>query len=270
MNSDLDTSLAGLSEMLTGSQPLRETLMDIANFAVDAIPGADGAGLTMLEQDRPQTVVASADFVQAIDDVQYGLGEGPCLQAVATGQTQTSGSLGGEVRWPRFGPRVGRMGVHSALSLPLLLAGGPDGDRVIGAMNVYAHGKDAFSADAVRIGERFARPAAVSVHNAQVLAHSQRLAERLAEALTNRAVIDQALGVLMSRSGATPQEAFARLRAMSQAQQVKVAVVSKALVDEAVSRARSRHGGLPSHGLPDRLPGGGGDHDGVDGDATPT
>jgi len=34
---------------------------------------------------------------------------------------------------------VGRLGVHSALSLPLLLS-----DQVIGAINAYAHGKDVF------------------------------------------------------------------------------------------------------------------------------
>jgi GAF domain-containing protein len=242
VDDDLVASLSDLSGLLTGSRPLRETLTEIAHFAVHAIPGADGAGLTMLEQDQPQTVVATDPFVHAIDDVQYGIGEGPCLQAVATGQSQTSGSLGGEARWPHFGPRVGRMGVHSVLSLPLLLPGSLGPGQVIGAMNVYAHGKDAFDEQAVRIGELFARPAAVSVHNAQVLARSQRLAEQLTEALTNRAVIDQALGVLMSRSGASAQEAFDRLRAMSQTQHVKVADVSRTLVDEAVRRARSRQG----------------------------
>lgn len=258
MDDDLATSLSGLSQLLTGRRPLRETLTEIAQFAVLAIPGADGAGLTMLEDDRAQTVVASAEFVHAVDDVQYGLGEGPCLQAVASGRTQTSGSLGGEPRWPRFGPRVGRMGVHSVLSLPLLLGQGQEADRVVGAMNVYARAKDAFTAEAVRIGELFARPAAVSVHNAQVLAQSQRLAAQLAEALTSRAVIDQALGVLMSRSGATPQEAFDRLRAMSQAQHVKVAEVSRVLVDEAVRRARGRQAaggaGVPLQDARPQLP----------------
>lgn len=235
VDDDLDESLAGLSGLLTGYRPLRETLVHIAEFGVRAIPGAQGAGLTMLEDDRPQTVVASAEFVHAVDDVQYGLGEGPCLQAVASRSTQTSGSLGGEARWPRFGPRVGRMGVHSVLSLPLLLP-----DRVVGAMNVYARAKNAFGPEAVRIGELFARPAAVSVHNAQLLAQSHRLAAQLAAALTNRAVIDQALGVIMSRTGATPEEAFDRLRAMSQSQHVKVAEVAQVLMDEAVRRARAR------------------------------
>jgi GAF domain-containing protein len=236
VDGDLVASLAGLSGLLTDHRPLRETLVEIADFAVQAIPGADGAGLTMLEDARAQTVVASAEFVHTVDDVQYGLGEGPCLLAVESRATQTSGSLGGDPRWPRFGPRVGRMGVHSVLSLPLLLP-----ERVVGAMNVYAHAKNAFDPAAVRTGELFARPAAVAAHNAQVLAQSQRLAAQLTEALTSRAVIDQALGVLMSRTGASPDEAFSRLRSMSQAQHLKVADVARNLLDDAVRRARSRH-----------------------------
>jgi ANTAR domain len=39
---------------------------------------------------------------------------------------------------------------------------------------------------------------------------SQRLAVQLRAALVNRSVIDQALGVIMSRTGATPEEAFDR------------------------------------------------------------
>jgi len=128
------------------------------------------------------------------------------------------------------------MGVHSALSLPLLLP-----DRVVGAMNVYAHCKDAFGAEAVRIGELFAGPAAVSVHNAQVLSQSMRLADQLGEALTSRPDIDRAIGMVMARTGASPEEAFGRLRAMSQAQHVKLVEVARQLVDEAVRRARSRH-----------------------------
>lgn len=233
---DLTASLAGLSGLLTGHRALADVLVNIAEFAVQAIPGADGAGLTMLDDDRPQTVVSTAEFVHTVDDLQYGLGEGPCILAVSSRSTQTSGSLGGEPRWPRFGPRVGRLGVHSVLSLPLLLP-----DQVVGAMNVYARAKNAFSPEAITIGELFAGPAAVSVHNAQVLARSMQLTEQLGQALSSRAIIDQALGMLRARTGGTAEEAFGRLRAMSQAQHVKVAQVAEALVAEAVRRAHARH-----------------------------
>ena len=233
---ELAASLTGLAGLLSGHRALEDTLVRVAEFAVQAIPGADGAGLTLLEADRPQTVVATADFVTAIDDVQYSLKEGPCVSAVAERRTFTSGNLGGEEQWPRFGPRVGRLGVHSALSLPLLLP-----DRVVGALNVYAHGRDVFDDSAVRMGELFAPNAAVSVFNAQMLAQAERLVGQLQEAMTNRAEIDHAIGVLMSRSGGTAAEAFESLRTMSQTRSVKLAAVAHEVVGEAIRRARARH-----------------------------
>jgi GAF domain-containing protein len=233
---DLQASLTALSRLSTGRLDLEDLLVQVATFAVQAIPGAEGAGLTMMERDRADTIVASAPFVREIDAIQYGLGEGPCISAAREGATVRSGSLGGEPRWPRFGPRAGRLGVHSVLSLPLLT---PDG--VFGAMNVYAHGKDAFDEQAARIGELFAVPAAIAVQNAQVLAATKRLAGRLQAAVSSQAIIDQAVGVLMSRSGYTADQAFDRLRRMSQTQNTKLSVVSRSLVDEAVRRARARH-----------------------------
>lgn len=235
---ELAASLAGLSGLLSSSRALETTLVRVAEFAVQAIPGAEGAGLTLLEADRPQTVVATADFVRSVDDVQYGLQEGPCVSAVAEGRTFTSGNLGGEPQWPRFGPRIGRLGVHSALSLPLRLP-----ERVIGALNVYAHGRDVFDDAAILMGERFAPHAAVSVANAQMLAQAERLVGQLQDALTSRAEIDQAMGVLMSRSGVPAAEAFDRLRAISQARSVKLADVAREVVGEATRRARARHVG---------------------------
>ena len=239
----LNDSLAALSAVVTGDAGIEPTLVRIAALAVNAIPGAEGAGLTLLERSRPQTVVATAEFVTTVDDIQYLLDEGPCVSAVAEGRTVTSGNLGGEPQWPRFGPRVGRLGVHSVLSLPLLV-----GDRVIGAMNVYAHPKGAFDTDSVRLGEAFAGPAAVSVANAQLLAEAQRVIEQLREALVSRAVIDQAIGIMMSRGGGSADAAFDRLRQMSNTENVKLAEVARLLVVDATARARARHTGTAPGG----------------------
>jgi GAF domain-containing protein len=240
MNADpereLQESLASLAEVLTGAQSLSVTLLQMASFAAAAIPGADGAGLTLLEHHGPDTMVASADFVRAVDEVQYGIGEGPCLLAVESRVTQRSGSLGGEPRWPRFGPRAGRLGVHSALSLPLIL-----GDRVVGALNVYGRKHDAFDEHSVSLGERFAGPAAVTAAHALLLEESRRATAQLQQALVNRGVIDQAMGIIMSRTGLTADEAFDKLRQRSQLDNLKLAEVARQLVSQAVARARSRH-----------------------------
>lgn len=232
---DLRSSLVDLSKLPMTDLSLSDTLSHVAQLAVRAVPGADGAGLTLLHPDRPDTIVASAEFVRAVDDIQYGLGQGPSITAAAEGITVRSGSLESDPQWPEFGPKVGRMGVHSVLSLPLITAGG-----VLGAMNVYARRPDAFDARAAELGELFAVPAAVSVQNARALSSAARLTEQLEMALSNRSMIDQAIGVLISRSGCTGAQGYDKLRSMSQSEHKKVAVVAEAMVGEAMKTARSR------------------------------
>ena len=238
---DLQAGLAGLASLVTGSLGLDELLARVAVFATHAIPGADGAGVTLLNvegaEHRVEALAASDAFVTEIDEIQYvTVKEGPCITAALERSTVRSGSLGGEKMWPRFGPRVGRLGVHSALSLPLLLP-----DQVIGAINVYAHGKDVFDEHAAHVGELFAAPAAVAVHNAQVLTQAKALAIRLQKALSTRPVIDQAIGLIRGRTGVTAEEAFARLKEISQTEHTKLVEVAQRIVDEAVRRARARH-----------------------------
>ena len=232
---ELQDSLSGLAQLGSSRLGLEELLTRVATYAVQAIPGADGAGLTLLEDDRANTIVATDSFVSAVDDIQYALGQGPCISAAAEGVTVMSGSLGSDPRWTRFGGRVARLGVHSVVSLPLIT---PDG--VVGAMNVYAHAKNAFDDRASELGEIFALPAAIAVQNAQVLAQARRLAERLQVALETRGVIDRAVGIMMSRGGGSEHDALERLRTLSQHEHRKLVEVSRQVVDEAVRRATAR------------------------------
>jgi len=235
---DLPVALIDLEGLARGQFGMEDLLARVASFAVQAIPGADGAGVTLLRMDRPdlpvEALAGSDPLVTRIDRIQYEMvNEGPCITAALERRTVRSGCLGGEKVWPRFGPRAGRLGMNSALSLPLLLP-----DHVIGAINVYARDRDAFDDQAVRLGEQFAQPAAVSVHNAQVLARALDLARQLQQALLTRPVIDQAIGLLRARTGCSEQEAFERLRTISQREHRKVTEVAGRMVEEAVRRAR--------------------------------
>jgi GAF domain-containing protein len=234
----LQESLAKLSTMATGHMPLRETLTRVAELVVHAVPAADGAGLTLIERGHSDTIVASAPFVAEVDAVQYGMGEGPCITAASEGRTVRSGALGPESEWPAFGARVAELGVHSVLSLPLITSRG-----VVGAMNVYAHRHDAFDDDAATLGEVFAIPAAMAVQNAQILARTRQLAQQLEEELTNRSVIDHAIGILMSRSGSTVDEAVELLDSEARRESVPLTEVARRLVDTAVRRAQERRAG---------------------------
>lgn len=230
-DADLQAAVTELTQ-LTTTNTGEESLTRIASLAAAAVPGAEGAGLTMLETGQRQIVVVSAPFVQQVDDIQYSLGEGPCITAADEARTVMSGSLGTDQAWPRFGPRVEALGIHCALSVPLMV-----GSEVLGALNVYAHRRNVFDAHAATLGKAFAVPAAVAVHNVRVLLRAQRLAVQLRAALTSRAVIDQAIGILISRHGSTAQEASGALQAIGQRTDTKLPEVAASIVTEAAQRA---------------------------------
>lgn len=238
---DLRDGLAGVAAMVASALDAGDMLDAVAKFAAHAIPNVDGAGVAVVEEHNGKggvrSATATADFVTEIDTVQYDkVHQGPCLTAMQSGRPSVSGSLGCDDRWPQFGGWVARMDVHSALSLPLVV-----GDRVIGAINCYARERDVFAEHAVELGTQFAGAAAVAVFNAQLLSEARERTARLQRALESRAIIDQAIGIIRSRTGADGDEAFARLVRISQAENVKLHVVSERLVDEAVRRARVRH-----------------------------
>ncbi len=238
---DLYAGLKGVAGIVAGARGLIDLLGDVAEFAAQAIPGVDGAGVALIDPREGipsvQTWAATAVFVHEIDTVQYEeFDEGPCFTCMQSRRPTVSGSLGSDSRWPHFGGRVARMAVHSALSLPLMV-----GDQLIGAINAYARGRDAFGEHAVQLGSQFAGPAAVSVYNAQLLAGAQERTRQLQRALDSRAVIDQAIGIIRSRSGATAEQAFERLTRLSQTENTKLYVVAERLVEEAARRARARN-----------------------------
>lgn len=72
----------------------------------------------------------------------------------------------------------------------------------------------------------------------QVLAAATALAGQLAAAVANQAVIDQAIGILRSR-GSSGQEAIAQLRAISQAEDIKLVVAARRLVTAAIKGGSS-------------------------------
>lgn len=237
---DLYAGLRGVAGLVAGARGVIDLLGDVAEFAARAIPGVDGAGVTVIdmsgETPSVKTWAVTAQFVEVIDKLQYvALREGPCITCMQTRRPTVSGSLGSDSRWPHFGGGVARMGVHSALALPMLV-----GDQLVGAINTYARSRDAFGAHAVELGSQFAGPAAVSVHNGRLLDHAQERTKQLQGALGTRAVIDQAIGIIRSRSGLGADEAFDRLVKMSQAENTKLYIVAERMVDEAVRRAKAR------------------------------
>lgn len=107
-------------------------------------------------------------------------------------------------RWGSYQmPALGH-GVRSSLSLPLRVD-----HSVIGALNLYATEPGAFGAAEQLASQRFADEAARALGLAVRLAEHAEMSADLRDALASRAVIDQALGIIMGQRRCTGDAAFA-------------------------------------------------------------
>ena len=96
---------------------------------------------------------------------------------------------------------------RSSLSMPLFAQ-----YRPVGALNLYSAKPGFFAEAETRLAERFAREATVAVG----IAAQAVLTDQLRASLASRAIIDQALGVIMAQQWRTAEQAFAILRSASQ------------------------------------------------------
>lgn len=215
-------SLAQLiDELLTGQPEVEEVLRRVLELAVRVIGKADGASITLFKGDmQPFTMVATDDWVEAIDQRQYETQQGPCIEVAAT-SAPTSGSadLAASTSWPVFGRVAVDYGVRSLLAAGLSPHPDPTEPKSPpGALNLYSRSAFAFTGEDREEALLLAAIAAIGVQLAAARANTSRLYE----ALSTRDVIGQAKGILMERHGISEEQAFNVLRRASNDLNIKL------------------------------------------------
>jgi GAF domain-containing protein len=208
---------ADLAAIVLGAQSLGAVLRRIAELAVQTIPGADEASVTLIERHRPKTVAFSGRLAATLDERQYETGFGPCLDAAATGQIILLDTHDEQANYPDFSRQARRHGIDHVLSV-----GMPTLQQTCGALNIYGRKPAAFDDDAVTLAKSFARYAAVALPNAYTYRWAVVLDWHTQEAMDSRAVIEQAKGIIMAEQRCSPDEAFAVLTRISQDSNRKV------------------------------------------------
>jgi len=218
------TSLSGVA--LTRSD-LGETLREICRIATRAVPPAEGASITTFPSGRP-AALASDDWAQNLDELQFEEHEGPCLDAYRTGNAFRIHDLKSEARWPSYVPRALDQGVRSIMSLPMAAEG-----SLIGALNLYSRDPQAFDAESASVGEIVAAHAGLASQVSAAFFGHRDLADQLSEAMSSRAVIEQAKGILMAVHRCDADQAFRHLVGMSQNSNRKLREVAEETVKTA-------------------------------------
>jgi GAF domain-containing protein len=226
---ELAQALAELTKLLLATPDLEHLLHEVARLATGVINPPADCGITLCEREEPFTVATSSALAAHVDEQQYAVGDGPCLQALRTGRTVSVTDLAREQRWDGYPAHALSYGVRSSLSLPLTTE---DGTR--GALNLYATVPDAFHESARRRATLFAAHACGVLTLVSRQTRQIRLSDQLREALASRSVIDQAIGILMDQQHCDAHQAFMILRDASQHRNKKLSEVA-ALIITAVS-----------------------------------
>jgi GAF domain-containing protein len=198
----------------------------LAEAARDVIPGALGAGVTLITEGSPTSTGATDAAVARADALQYELGEGPCLTAWAGSAAVLVGDVRTDPRWPRWSEAVAEIPVRSSLSVPLLV--GRRGS--LGAMKVYSAQPEAFDAATEALLVRFAASAAALLGHVQTSETPRRIQAELAAALRSRDLVGMARGILMSRYRLSEEEAFLRLISAAREGGTTMTAVARGLV----------------------------------------
>src|SRR4051794_4335758 len=98
----LDDGLRELSRLVLRDETLETTLDRIVQVAHRSIPDTVGVSITLRKGRRPYTAAATSAHVQAIDEREYAVDEGPCITAMETGDVQRLPDVNTESRWPKF------------------------------------------------------------------------------------------------------------------------------------------------------------------------
>jgi GAF domain-containing protein len=233
LSDELAGVFAGMSGLLLSEETVETSLSLLSALAKETVPGATGAGVSVIDERGRRSSGSTDDRVREADSLQYELDEGPCLTAAATRELIRIDDVTADERWPAWASAVAPLGLRAAMSSPLVV-----GDGTLGAMKVYADEPGTFDAAAAERLALFSAQAAVLVANVQSFERAKRLSDGMRQAVHDRDSINMAKGVLMGRNSVDERTALGLLLARGGQEGVTVADAARAIVDSVVRRRR--------------------------------
>lgn len=225
-NNGHTAELVGLQNALLKADSVEQFLHELAVLSTKTVTDDLCCGMTLRRRGRPPATAACTDPLAAkADDIQYQTGDGPSLHAMRHGELVRIDDLATHDRWPRFARQALALGIRSCLSLPLYADNEP-----AGALALYARRPGAFGPAETSRAEKFAGHASGALTLELRMASCSDLNEQLRSSIVSRAVIDQALGVIMATERCPQDKAFSVLKSVSQNTNVKLRDLAATIV----------------------------------------
>lgn len=187
-----------------------------------------GAGIMLMSGDVPHGSVCTSDNVSAvIEELQYALGEGPCVDAYRQGRPVFEADLAHPAtpRWLAFaGPAVAA-GAQAVFGFPLQV-----GAVRLGALNLYCDRPGSLNDEQHANALVMADVAAQAVVLLQAGAPPGKLAAELEAGADFHYVVHQAAGMIAAQLNIGVGQALVRLRAYAFGNDRRLAEVAEEVV----------------------------------------
>jgi GAF domain-containing protein len=223
-NADLDPArVARIAVALAVAETDPQHSLCVASAA--AI-GVAGAGVILMSGGRALgNVCVSGSMTAAAEEVQYTLGEGPCVDAYHTKAPVLAPDLEHDGdRWPGFRVGAARAGVRAVFGFPLLIEA-----VCFGALNLYHDRPGPLTAD--QFADALAHVASRTVLGWQSVAGPGSLAWQLEHVPMHRAVVHQAAGMVSVQAAVPIPDAVVMLRAYAFAEDRPISEVAASIVN---------------------------------------
>jgi GAF domain-containing protein len=188
-------------------EDLGDRFDELAQEVTRLAPECGGLTISYVSEGLAFTWLSTGIQVSSLDGLQY-LGGGPCVDAVHAGEPLEADPEDplNEERWALFAKVAAAAGVRTTLSMPLLREG-----KVIGGVNLYGTTERAFEGRQAALADLLGAWALGAVSNADLTLSGVQQARATPEAIEDRAVVDQAVGMLMAAQAVDSETARSRL-----------------------------------------------------------
>jgi hypothetical protein len=183
-------------------------LITIAQLSAHRIAAVSYASVTARHEGAYTTVAASNDIAVAVDEAQYAEQAGPCLEAIDTAKPLAVPDIATTMRWPGFRDTAYRLGLHTSLSIPLFAGRGDP----IAALNLYGHDPQTMTTLTAAVWAAYDEAAPTGLDLPDLDAGAAELVTGLTAAFAVRAIVQQAIGIIIATHHTTADRAYATLR----------------------------------------------------------
>jgi GAF domain len=193
------------------------------------VTAMSGAGIMLMFEDAPQgTVCTTNDVSSQLEQLQYTLGEGPCVDAYREDRPVLEPDLANPEtkRWLAFTEAAVKIGAKAVFGFPLQV-----GAVRLGALNLYCDQPGTLGEDQYANALAAASIVAQAVLVLQANAPDGMLAKELERSSDFQLVVHQAAGMVAVQMNVSVTEAMIRLRAYAFGNERRLADVAGNVVD---------------------------------------